>query len=148
MRAGEAFWIYCGGPSDYTGPLEVSASSPFGVLVSESVGGELVFRNRAAHPVVYRIEHTADPEAPVPLSVDIDVYDQEAGGMRKLTHHFPAGKWEQPFPTLEAGEAIRLPLKLRAQDMTPGTRHSIITVLTDLGTKTVVPVTATYDTKK
>ena len=145
MRAGEAFWIFCDGTSDYTGPLEVTAPSPFGLALSQRGGSELVVRNRAAHPIAFRIEHAADPQAPVPLSMDIDVFDQEAGMMRKLTRHFPAGDWEQQLPALEPDEAIRLPLKLRAQDMAPGERRSLVTVLTDMGTKTVVPVTATRD---
>lgn len=143
MRAGEAFWIYCSGRSDYTGPLEVTAASPFGFFISERVGSELVFRNKTAHPVTFHIEHKGDPQFPVPMSVDIDVLDEAAGGMRKLTYNFPAGNWEQSLPTLEAGGAIRLPIKLRAQEMPQGTRNSIITVLSDLGTKTIVPVQAT-----
>ena len=145
MRAGEAFWIHCKGASDYTGPVQVTVPSPFGVFLSERGGSEIVFRNRAPHPVALRLVHTVDPESPVPISVDIDVLDEEAGGMRILSLHLPAGDWEQPLPALEAGQAIRLPLKLRAQDMTTGERRSTLTVLTDLGTKTLVPVTATRD---
>jgi len=145
MRAGEAFWIHCKGASDYTGPLQVSTPSPFGVILSQRGGSEIVFRNRAPHPVALRLAHTADPDAPVPLSVEIDVLDEAAGGMRKLWLHLPAGDWEQPLPPLEPGAAIRLPLKLRVQDMPPGERRSQITVLTDLGTRTVLSVTATGD---
>ena len=145
MRAGEAFWIYCKGASDYTGPVQVSPPSPFGVILSQRGGSEIVFRNRAPHPVALRLVHTADPDAPVPISVDIEVLDEAAGGMRALSLHLPAGDWEQPLPALKAGQAIRIPLKLRSQDVTPGERRSLITVLTDLGTKTLVPVTATRD---
>ncbi|NLF23317.1 MAG: hypothetical protein GX590_09155 [Lentisphaerae bacterium] len=145
MRAGEAFWIFCKGPSDYTGPLHVSTPSPFGVILSQRGGGGIVFRNRAPHPVALRLAHTADPDAPVPLSVTIEARDEATGELRKMAIHLPAGNWEQTLPTLEAGQAIRLPLELRAQDIPPGERHSLITVFTDLGTKTVVPVTATRD---
>ena len=145
MRPGEAFWIFCNGASDYPGPLQVSTPSPFGLFLSPRGGSEIVFRNRTSHPVACRLAHTADPDAPVPLSVEIDVLDEAAGGMRKLWLHLPAGDWEQPLPPLEPGAAIRLPLKLRVQDMPPGERRSQITVLTDLGTRTVLSVTATGD---
>jgi len=71
--------------------------------------------------------------------------DEAAGGRRKLSLHLPAANWEQPLPTLEAGQAIRLPIQLRAQDVTPGERRSIISVFTDLGTKTIVPIIAMRD---
>ncbi|MDD4060586.1 MAG: hypothetical protein PHW08_07810 [Kiritimatiellae bacterium] len=145
MRAGEAFWIHCQGPSDYTGPVAVSTPSPFGIFLSPSGGGEIVFRNRAPHPVALRLAHTADSEAPVPISVEIEARDEASGNLRKAAIHLPAGNWEQALPTLEAGQSIRLPLALRVQDMPAGVRRSIITVFTDLGTKTVVPVTATRD---
>ena len=145
MRAGEAFWIHCKGASDYTGPLQVSTPSPFGVILSQHGGSEIVFRNRAPHPVALRLAHTADPDAPVPISVAIEARDEATGDLRKMALHLPAGNWEQTLPTLEAGQAIRLPLELRAQDIPPGERRSILTVFTDLGTKTVVPVTATRD---
>ena len=145
MRAGEAFWIHCQGPSDYTGPVQISTPSPFGVFLSEQSGGEIVFRNRAPHPVALRLVHTADPDAPVPISVEIEARDEASGDLRKASIHLPAGNWEQTLPTLEAGQSIRLPLALRVQDMPVGERRSIITVFTDLGTKTVVPVTATRD---
>jgi len=145
MRAGEAFWIHCQGPSDYTGPVAVSTPSPFGIFLSPSGGGEIVFRNRAPHPVALRLAHTADSEAPVPISVEIEARDEASGDLRKAAIHLPAGNWEQALPTLEAGQSIRLPLALRVQDMPAGVRRSIITVFTDLGTKTVVPVTATRD---
>lgn len=145
MRAGEAFWIHCKGASDYTGPVQVSPPSPFGVILSQRGGSEIVFRNRAPHPVALRLAHTADPDASVPLSVTIEARDEATGDLRKMALHLPAGNWEQALPTLEAGQAIRLPLELRAQDIPPGERRSILTVFTDLGTKTVVPVTATRD---
>ena len=145
MRAGEAFWIFCKGASDYTGPLQVSTPSPFGVILSPRGGSEIVFRNRAPHPVALRLAHTADPEAPVPISVAIEARDEATGDLRTMALHLPAGNWEQTLPTLEAGQAIRLPLELRAQDIPPGERHSHITVFTDLGTKSVVPITATRD---
>ena len=145
MRAGEAFWIYCQGASDYTGPLDVQAPSPFGLILSSQGGADLVVRNRTGHPVAFAVEHVCDPGAPVPLSVAVEALDAADGGLRPLSVNLPAGDWRQELPPLEAGRAIRLPFALRLQDIAPGTRHSLIRVVSDMGTLATIPVTATRD---
>ena len=147
MRAGEAFWIYCDGRSDYPGPLEVTTrSTSLGVVLSSQSGSHIDFRNRTQHPVAFTIEHVVDPAQPIPISVPVEVLDEEAGGLRSTVHvHYDTGSFEQSFPSLEAGQAIRLPLSLRLQDAGPGERHSLLKVVTDMGTITYLPVTANRD---
>jgi hypothetical protein len=145
MRSGEAFWIYCDGRSDYPGPLQVSTRSPLGLNLSSQGGDEIVFRNRTDHPVSFSVEHLTDPAQPIPLSTPVSAMDEAAGGLRTLSVHFDAGHFQQQFPPLEAGQAIRLPLELRLQDAGPGVRSSVLKVLTDLGTVTYIRVTATRD---
>jgi hypothetical protein len=145
MRSGEAFWNYCKGRSDFTGPLQTGARSPLGMNLSSRAGDELVFRNRTDHPVSFTVEHLTDPAEPIPLSTPVLTTDAEARGMRTLSVHFDAAHFEQAFPPLETGQAIRLPLALRLQDAGPGVRHSLLKVSTDLGTIAYIPVTATRD---
>lgn len=146
MRAGEAFWIYCSGPSDFAGPLQVKTPTRLGVVVSSRTGSEVIFRNRSTHPVSFYVEHLTDPAAPVPLSVPILATDESAGGgLRTVNVHLESGAWRQDFPALEAGASIRLPLELRVQDMAVGTRSSALKVVSDVGTVIYVPVTATRE---
>jgi hypothetical protein len=67
MRPGEAFWIYCDGRSDYPGPLQVTSRLRSGVMLTSRGGGEVTFRNRADHPLAFRLEHLTDPAQPIPL---------------------------------------------------------------------------------
>lgn len=143
MRAGEACWIYTEGRSDYQGLLEVTTPSPLGVMVSDKGGSEVVFRNLAPHPISFEVEHRTDPDRPVALSVPVQALDESAPGLRTLTYNFPAGNWVQAFPTLEAGEAVRLPLDLRLREASSGAAFSTLIVRTDLGTLTYLPVIAT-----
>lgn len=145
MRAGEAFWIYCDGRSDYPGPLQVSARSHLGVNLWPDGGDEVVFRNRADHPLSFQVEHLVDPAHPVPLSTPVQTMDEAAGGLRTLTVNFDADHFQQQFPALEAGAAIRLPLELRSQDAGASLRYSLLKVVTDLGTISYLPVTTSRD---
>ncbi len=145
MRAGEAFWIYCDGRSDYPGPLQVSARSHLGVNLWPDGGDEVVFRNRTDHPVSFWVEHLVDPAHPVPLSTPVQTMDEAAGGLRTLTVNFDGAHFQQQFPALEAGAAIRLPLELRSQDAGVGIRFSLLKVVTDLGTISYLPVTTSRD---
>ncbi len=145
MRSGEAFWIYCDGHSDYSGPLQVEAPSFFGVMLTSQSGGELVFRNRTSHPVAFTVEHIVAHNNPIPLSVAVRTVDEAAGGFRTVTVPFAAGPWEQPFPPLEAGAGLRLPLELRLSDAQAGVCHSIFKIKSDMGTCDYIGVTATRD---
>jgi len=145
MKSGEAFWIYCDGRSDYPGPLEVSTRMSLGVSISSLGGDQVVFRNRTIHPVSFSVEYSTNPNYPVPMSTPVMAMDEAAGGLRTVSVHFDAVHFEQSFPPLEAGDAMRLPLMLRLQDALEGERYALLKVTTDLGTITYIPVTATRD---
>ncbi len=145
MRAGEAFWIYTEGRSDYRGPLEVRSESALGVFLSGGSSSDLVFRNRAAHPITFSVEHVVDGNDDIPMAVEVPAYDQEAPGFRRVTHTFEAGGWTQPFPTLEAGQGIRLPLRLHLPAASDGEQFSLLRITCDMGTLVYVPVTALRD---
>lgn len=145
MRAGEAFWIYTEGRSDYRGPLEVRAASAFGVFLSGGASSEILFRNRSAHPMTFSVEHVVDGNDDIPMAVEVPAYDEEAPGFRHVTYTFEEGGWTQPFPTLEAGQGVRLPLRLHLPAASPGRQFSLLRVESDLGTVVYVPVTAMRD---
>jgi len=145
MKSGEAFWIFCRGRSDYPGPLEASTRIGLGLLLNNAGGGDVVFRNRAQHPVSLVVEHLTSEGQPVPISTPVMAIDEETGGLRTVSAVFDPSHFEQAFPALEPGEAIRLPLELRLNEAGPGTRHSLLKVTSDLGTITYIPITSTRD---
>lgn len=145
MRAGEAFWIYCDGRSTYPGPLQITTRPASGVILSSEGGSMITFRNETDHPISFSMEHVTEPGAPIPISTPVRTLNEESGGLETLSVHFDAAHFQQNFPPLEAGEAIRLPLALRLQDAGPGERHSLLKVTTDMGTVTYIPVTASRD---
>lgn len=145
MRSGEAFWIYCDGHSDYPGPLEASTTSQLGLVLSSQGGSDLVLRNRTGHPLGVTVEHSTEGNDPVPLSVPVLAFDPDVNKLGTLQADLGSGSWTQDLPPLEAGAALRLPFRLRLQDMTTGVRHSLLKVHTDLGTLSYIAVTASRD---
>lgn len=145
MRAGEAYWIYTDGRSDYSGPLEVSTGTRFGVLVDAVSGSQVVFRNRTDHPLSFAVEHLALPSQPIPLSTPVAAVDQTTGDTGTMYVNYDAGPFTQAFPALAGGDAIRWPLELRARDAGEGTMYSLLKITSDMGTVAYVPVTANRD---
>ncbi|MDD4017427.1 MAG: hypothetical protein PHV28_05730 [Kiritimatiellae bacterium] len=143
LRAGEAFWIYCDGASDYPGPLQVSSSSKVGVLLTETGSGNVSFLNRTVHPLAFTLEQVTDGNSDVPMAALVTTYkDNVVGQAGDAPVGFPAGAWSQAFPEYEAGTGVTLPLALRPQGLAKGTYTSLLKVTTDLGSVTYVPVTA------
>jgi len=143
MRAGEAFWIFCDGASDYPGPLQVSSSALLGVHLTDAGTCNLSFLNRMGHPLAFRLEHAPEGNSEVPMSALISVLkDNVIGQAGQARVNFPAGAWTQAFPEYETGAGVTLPLALRPQGLAKGDYASLLKVTTDLGSVTYVPVTA------
>lgn len=140
MRSGEAFWIYCDGESDYAGPLEVTAPSVLGVVLYPESGSEVIFRNQTDHPISFVMDHLPAGNESIPMATVIRTVDEEGFALRNVTVPFDNGTWSQNFPPLEGGEAIRLPLELRAAEASPGVNQSLLRVQSDLGTETYLSV--------
>jgi hypothetical protein len=141
MRSGEAFWIYCQGASTYQGPLRVQ--TPVGHQLLLTTGSlDLTLRNESGHPLTAAVEHVVGSGDPVPLSVVIQAVDNLASVLHRVAAAKPAGPWVQPLPVLEAGEALRLPLEARREELRRARQTSLIKISTDLGTETWLPVVA------
>ncbi len=127
MRAGEAFWVYCGGASEFTGPLTVQldrrAGLHYGTLLEEQ---SLLLRNSAAADIATTIE--LDGGAPLAHRYT----DPETG----------AGSWLE-FPlvrSLPAGERSTVRIGTRRLGLTPGQLYTAnLTVSDGAGMRIVVP---------
>ncbi len=142
MRAGEAFWIYTQGRSDYRGPLDVRAASSFGVFLSGASSSDIIFRNLASHPITFTVAHVPGDHDDIPMAIEMQAYDEEAPGFRTVTYTFEQGGWVQPFPPLASGAGIRLPLRLHLSTEPVGRQFSLLRIESDLGTIVYVPVSA------
>ncbi len=140
MRAGEGFWIYCSGSSDFQGPLRVEGQTFAGLSLRGGVEN-LVLRNQADHPVTPTIRHVALDLPPVPLSVVVQVVGDPADPVQEQAVPLNAGE-VQAMPALEAGESIRVPLIARLSEMNETYHYSLLEITTDVGTVIRIPVYA------
>lgn len=144
MRAGEAFWIYCEGASDYEGPLNIETALSEGLVLGRG-GSELVLRNRCGHPLEPAIEHVAPAGPGVPLSVLVRTVGDLAAPVRAIGVEKPAGAWQQAMPPLEPGAGVKIPFECRASEMGAARVGSLLKITTDLGTIRWIPVTGYRD---
>lgn len=139
MRAGEAFWIHCAGPSEYQGPLLVEAGSRTGLTLG-AARDAIVLRNQTRHPVGVTMEHVVTGGEPVPMAIVILAVGDTNAPVRNIASPQPDGAWSQPIPAIAAGQAIRVPLQLRQEAMKSARQTSLLKFSTDLGTVTWIPV--------
>lgn len=145
MKAGEAFWIYTKGGSDYQGPLAVETASRTGLVLSRG-GDEMIFRNTCGHPLsptIQQVPGTDDPA--LPLSFVVKTFGSATQPVAATPVQMPAGPWEQALPPLEAGAAIAVPLECRSSELLKPKQGSLLKVTTDLGTEAWVPVNGFRD---
>ena len=142
MRSGEAFWVYCEGPSRFRGPLEVETRLRSGLVLAEGASDKLILRNRSANPLDVTVEHVTASAAPVPMSILIKVVGMPSSPIATGQVTKPAGGWSESFG-LAAGASIALPFQARRGEMTQAAHASLLKVTTAMGTVTWVPVFAT-----
>jgi len=147
MASGEAFWIYCDGPSRYQGPLRIETSQRDGLVLGEGIAS-LTLRNESDHPVSPTIEHVASGPHPLPLSIVIQAVGDPAEPVRTISAPLPKGHWVQPLPPIEAGGVVRVPLEVRTEEINAFVASSLLKVSTDVGTETWIPVMSIRNDKE
>lgn len=144
MRSGEAFWIFCKGPSDYEGPLKVETASREGLLLGRGAS-EVVLRNECPHPLAPSLHHVPADGPAVPLSILVRAYGSPSAPVTPVATRMPSGSWEQAMPPLEVKASIAVPFESRAAEMTRPRQGSLLKISTDLGTETWIPVSGFRD---
>lgn len=139
IRAGEAFWIYCDGASDYQGPLRVKTETVQGLVVG-SEADSLTLQNQTDHPITPTVEQVATGSDTVPLAIAVQAIGDPAAPVKSVAVPKPDGAWTQLLPPLEAGVAVKVPLQARTADMQSAVQGSLLKVSTDMGTETWIPV--------
>lgn len=145
MRAGEAFWIYTKGSSDFQGPLGIETVSGRGLLLGKGAD-QMIFRNTCNHPLAPVIEQVpAKDGPPLPLSFVVKTFGDASQTVSTNTAPMPTGAWEQALPPLEGGKAIAVPMQVRSSELLKSKQGSLLKVTTDLGTEAWVPVNGFRD---
>jgi hypothetical protein len=139
MQSGEAFWIYCAGPSKYQGPLRVETTLATGLYLGAGAGS-VVLRNDTDHPVTPTVEHVPIGTNSIPLSIVIRSFGDKSGPVQTIAVPKPDGAWTQDLPVIEAGGSLQVPLEARLQDVGSAVQNSLLRVVTDMGTQVWVPV--------
>lgn len=143
IRSGEAYWVYTRGASDFTAPIEIDPGFgdglEYGALLNErtleirnlsSAEGSVVIRRQrslATAPLCYwRLERQTDPEA----------------GTETLRNAWPDLGSEHVFD-LRGGEQRPVRLAIRRAELTSDEIEGVLEIKDGLGTRWLVPVSAT-----
>jgi hypothetical protein len=149
IERGRAYWVWCDGPSDYAGPLEVSLGGrqalEFGTLLNTD---ELQIRNlgHAARDCTIRVLAGVPPPAASGVSglagpLALDYFDVNHEQLRAAWHSFPASIVRQ----VPAGERWTVSLAVRRAEMAhaPDALYQNILEVTDAaGLRILVPMTS------
>lgn len=155
IEAGKAYWVWCEGASDFTGPLDVECNGASGVHFDKEVAvSEIRIENnsRETHTYTVRLRDSAaapagrtDFAGQVPLSYWHIDYDAQISEWRA----FP----EQLIFTIDAGKSRTLRLMVRRGDMPsnaqPGTLFGgLLEVRDDGGSVHTRAITARKGTRE
>lgn len=139
MRSGEAFWVFCDGPSRFQGPLRAVPNSVEGMKLATSTGLLSIY-NDTTQPVALTLDHIATSDTPSPLSIIVQTVHSESPQIRSMEAPKPAGDWTLALPAIEAGRSQGIPLQARLADMTLPEQSSLLRVTTDIGTEIWISV--------
>jgi hypothetical protein len=134
IRSGEAYWVYCQGPSSYSGPLEVDLDGGKAMEFGGGVDGlRMRVRNLAGYPVAARLAQLGS-SSPVPLS--IFRFDPDTGELA-----WPSLPANLALPVDDGGE-LMVDLAPRRAELTAPVAGSLLEVRDGFGFRRFVAVTA------
>lgn len=134
ITPGEAYWVYCDGPTDFDGPLEVSVEWGDTLDFASSLNSQvLVVRNRTVVDVDINLRQLTS-QAPAPLSMKIE--DEDSG--RETWASLPTA-YAVPAP---AGQELLLKFGVRRAEFTADEVGNILEVTNGIGSRRLVPVDA------
>lgn len=144
LRSGEAFWIFCQGKSNYSGPVNVDVGSFSGLVVGGNVG-EIKIKNLSDYPIELNLKHFLESGKNQPIDFALRVLDDPEDSIQTLNLNLPDKSWTLGLPSLEPGQGISVPLKSRMSDMSEDSYHSLLCVESDIGTLTWIRLTNLKD---
>jgi len=144
LKSGEAFWIYCKGASNYSGPVNVDVGSFSGLTVGGNTG-EIKIKNLSDFPIELTLKHFLETGKPQPIDFTLRVLDEPDNPIQTLNLNLPDKSWTIGLPSLESGQGITVPLKSRSADMLDDSYHSLLCVESGIGTLNWIRLTNVKD---
>ncbi|MEM7393478.1 MAG: hypothetical protein AAF492_14125, partial [Verrucomicrobiota bacterium] len=132
MRAGEAFWVYAAGHTDYTGPLQVRAPQIVGLDYGTALNRlDIELRNLTSAPVsVGLIDPVSGGSGPLhSKTINVNGLD--------TTVEWLDLPWTR---VLQPGEFYRLRLGLHRDEITGGNYESTLELRADTSQRFLIPV--------
>jgi hypothetical protein len=137
VRAGEAYWVYCEGSSDYQGPVDLALPYPQGVFFPDGkTSARLFLKNTTANPMNVRLDRISSTSD---LPLTILVRGIIPGEMS--TVHVPMPETLE-LPVLEPGEETAILFEVRKEQMTEWQQNALLRVSSDAGTQHWIPMSA------
>ncbi len=134
IRSGEAYWVYCKGPSDYSGPLDISLDTGRDLDFGGALGrAQVRIRNLATSPATIRVTQVGG-SSPLPLQLfrfDPDT-SQIAWPMLPMQH----------YENVPARGELLLELAPKRSAFTSETGELILEVTNGFGYKRSIAVSA------
>jgi hypothetical protein len=135
IHSGEAYWIYCRGPSDYQGPLRAKVQSGRGIDFGTASDAWITFGNESSNPMTIQVQTIAND---IGLPLGYTVRGVATASMLPVSPPLPA---TYSLPELEVGDTASFFLKLRREVMTNPTQSALLKITSDSGIQLWVPVT-------
>ena len=133
LRSGEAFWIFCKGKSNYSGPVNLDVGSFSGLIVGGNTG-EIKIKNLSNFPIELTLKHFLETGKPQPIDFGLRVLDDPDNPIQNLNLKFPDKSWTLDCPP-PSGQGITVS-KSRSLDMLEDSYHSLLCVESGIGTET------------
>ena len=144
LKSGEAFWVFCKGKSNYSGPINVDVGS-FSELIVGGNTGEIKIKNLSNFPIELTLKHFLETGKPQPIDFGLRVLDDPDNPIQNLNLKFPDKSWTIGLPSLESGQGITVPLRSRSADMLQDSYHSLLCVESGIGTLNWIRLTNLKD---
>jgi len=138
IESGKAYWVFCNGGSQYSGPLEV---------VVPGTGNDLDFGRTIPQWELSFVNHSPDPLSftvtPIPNSAtDIGVPMSIQSYTDLTVKVFTPFQVQTPPMNLEAGQSLKLNLSIRRDFIDKPEISSLLKIADDLGNRFYLPIRA------
>ena len=138
IESGKAYWVYCEGGSDYSGPLQIDLPGTntylnYGRTITE---WDITFTNRTLDPLSVTV-------TPIPNNPGNETVPLSTMSYTQLTIRvYEPFMNETPPMVMEAGQSVKFRLAIRRDIIISDLVSSLIKISDDLGNRFFVPVIA------
>ena len=134
MQAGEAYWVFCKGASDFQGPLSAQLQSGQGLSLHGGNAVGLTLQNQTPNPLNVSVQNLGNGNR-LPLAYILRAVT--ATNITKAAFDLPDA---YQMPAFDAAEKRGFWLALRPERMNAAQQNGLLKITTDVGTVNWLPV--------